>query len=303
MTCVFSKRNCQLIPIIILLVCILLFVYPFKATFADAEIPEPTTWSFPDIIECARKIAPHNIEGRKFDQFGLAYSISELKKLPVATMSSEDLQKYADIVTHAYPDAMFRQFPVSCKEMPIDQMNETSIANIAYVAHNAVDKSTRDRAESCLKEIQKRLTNGNPNAFEANAIWLKGEVSLQERKKKDPRETIEEIEIEKDQVVTLYVTYRGASRDNNKWSSVSYRLNILKPDGKPHNDLLDPDTEIVCGRGVVPDEHMHDWGISRDAVALSFSKEDDRGIYTFKVIIKDHVSGEEVTRVTKIFLQ
>ncbi|MBN1904983.1 MAG: hypothetical protein JW927_07790 [Deltaproteobacteria bacterium] len=303
MSKLLMKRGCQLIAVAMVLVFILLFVYPFKETYATSDLPEPATWAFPDVIECARKIAPRNIEGRIFDQLGLAYSRSEVKKLPIATMSSDDLQKYADIVTTAYPDAVFRQFPVSCKEIPIDQMNETSIANIAYVAHNAIDKSTRERAESCLKEIQKRLTKGHPNTFEANAIWLKGEVTLEERKKKDPRATVDELEIGNDQVVTLYVTYRGAARDKMNRSTISYRLNVFKPDGKPFNDLLDPDTENVCGEGVVPDEHMHDWGISRDAVALSFSKEDDQGIYTFKVIIKDHISGEEVTRVTKIILK
>ncbi len=303
MTCRVKKKICHLNEIALVSLTILFFICSIEEAFTADKIPEPATWAFPDVIEGARKIAPRNVEGRIFNKLGLAYSSNELKKLPIATMSSEDLQKYADIVTHAYPDAVFRQFPVSCKDIPIDQINETSIANIAYVALNAIDMSTRKRAETCLKEIQKRLTKGHLIIFEANAIWLKGVVHLEKRRKLDPRVNIEEFEIGNDQPITLYITYRGATRDNIKRSAVSYRLSVFKPDGKPYNDLIDPNTIIGGGSGGVPDEHAQDWGISRDAVTLSFSEEDDRGIYIFRIIIKDHVSGEEITRVTKINLK
>jgi hypothetical protein len=117
-------------------------------------IPEPRSWSFPDVIESARAISPRNVEGRTFNQFGLAYSLEELNALPVATMTPQELQKYADIVTHAYPDAVFRQTPASCKELPIDQINTTSIANVAYVSLHAIVPATRERAANCLRELQ-----------------------------------------------------------------------------------------------------------------------------------------------------
>lgn len=123
------------------------------------SIPEPSSWLFPDVIESARAISPRNVEGRIFNQFGLAYSLEELEALPVATMTPQELQKYADVVTHAYPDAVFRQrlfaSPISsCKEIPIDKMNTTSIANAAYISLHAIVPATRERAANCLRELQ-----------------------------------------------------------------------------------------------------------------------------------------------------
>jgi hypothetical protein len=120
------------------------------------SITEPASWSFPAVIESARAIGPHNVEGRPFDQRGLAYAPEELDALPVATMSAQELQKYADIVTHAYPDAVFRQVPASCKESSLDQINATAVAGIAYVSLHAIDPGTRENAARCLEEVQER---------------------------------------------------------------------------------------------------------------------------------------------------
>jgi hypothetical protein len=69
-------------------------------------------------------------------------------------MSAQELQKYADIVTHAYPDAVSRQIPASCKEIPIEGMNPTAVAGVAYVSLHAIEPATRGRATTCLGEIQ-----------------------------------------------------------------------------------------------------------------------------------------------------
>ena len=119
-------------------------------------ITEPASWSFPDVIESARLIAPRNVEGRPFDRRGLVYAPEELDALPVATMSAQELQKYADIVTHAYPDAVFRQIPASCKEPSLDQINASAVAGIAYVSLHAIDPAARERAARCLAEVQER---------------------------------------------------------------------------------------------------------------------------------------------------
>jgi tetratricopeptide (TPR) repeat protein len=119
-------------------------------------IPEPSSWLFPDVIESARLISPRNVEGRIFNQFGLAYSLEELEALPVATMTPQELQKYADIVTHAYPDAVFRPIADSCKELPVEQMNTTAVANLAYVSLHAIVPATREKAANCLRELQGR---------------------------------------------------------------------------------------------------------------------------------------------------
>jgi hypothetical protein len=140
----------------------ILFIIPHSGrTFAADEITEPESWKFPDIVESARKISPRNVEGKLFNTFGLVYSRDELKNLSIDTMPPEELQKYADIVTHAYPDAIYRQFPASCEEIPVKQLNETAIAGVAYVSLNAIDPDTREKAAACLKVIQRLLREEN----------------------------------------------------------------------------------------------------------------------------------------------
>lgn len=139
-------------------------------------------------------------------------------------------------------------------------------------------------------------------AFEANTIWLKGTVKFKEYKYYDPRVDIDEFQIGNDEAVTLYITYRTAARNEKKWSKITYQVVVTKPDGKAI-DGIDPNEEIMGGSGLVTDEHAQDWGISHDSVGLSFSKEDARGTYLAKITIKDHVSNEKVTKVTKIHLK
>lgn len=127
------------------------------APSSRGAIPEPPSWSFPDIVESARAISPRNVEGRTFNQFGLAYPSEDLEAVPVATMSAHELQKYADIVTHAYPDAVFRQAPASCKEISVEGLNTTAVAAIAYVSLHAIEPATRGRATICLGEVQSKL--------------------------------------------------------------------------------------------------------------------------------------------------
>ena len=157
MTCRSKKIVCNIIGNALLASLVLFFICSTEEAFTADKIPEPATWAFPDVIESARKITPRNSEGLLFDKYGLAYSPEVLNKLPLGTMSPEDLQKYADIVTHAYPDAVFRNFPASCKEISLKNINETTLAGIAYVSLNAIEPRTRERAAKCFREIQKRL--------------------------------------------------------------------------------------------------------------------------------------------------
>ena len=100
-----------------------------------AEYPQPKSWSFPEIVKSAREISPTNLEGRPFNQFGLAYSKEVLQGLDISSMSAEALQNYADVVTHAYPDAIALQIPISCKYLSLNDLNETSIAGMAFLPH------------------------------------------------------------------------------------------------------------------------------------------------------------------------
>lgn len=129
---------------------------PIKVA-SGGVIPQPTSWSFPDVVESARKVATRNVEGREFNEFGLAYSTEELDAVPMATMSPEELQKYADIVTHAYPDAVFREIGNECEQTPVEQLNSTAVAGIAYVSLHAIESGTRAGAAQCLSSIQEKL--------------------------------------------------------------------------------------------------------------------------------------------------
>lgn len=72
-------------------------------------------------------------------------------------MDAQELQKYADIVTHAYPDAVARQIPDSLDSIPLESMNETTVAGLAYISINAKEPQTREKAKRNLLEIQARL--------------------------------------------------------------------------------------------------------------------------------------------------
>lgn len=128
----------------------------------QGAIPEPNSWSFPAVVESARAIASRNVEGREFDRFGLAYSLPELQAVRVGRLPAQDLQRYADIVVHAYPDAVFRQITTSCSQAPVESLNTGAVAGVAYVSLHAIDPATRQKAAECLAEIQTRLKSQQP---------------------------------------------------------------------------------------------------------------------------------------------
>ncbi len=142
--------------LLVIISCI--FLFSSALVTAEENIASPASWSYPEVIDSARAINPKNIEGLPFDQFGLAYTFSDLAKLKFSSMSADQLQKYADIVTHAYPDAIAMQLPDACDELPVEQMNETAIAGLAYVSINAVKKETRTKVKKCFEIVQKKLT-------------------------------------------------------------------------------------------------------------------------------------------------
>lgn len=125
--------------------------------FSESVILEPESWSFPKVIESARKISPNNDEGKPFNQFGLVYSPEQISTLKLSVLIAQDLQKYADVVTHAYPDAVAKQLPTQCGNVPINKLNETAVAGIAYISINAVDSNTRKWAKECLSVIQNKF--------------------------------------------------------------------------------------------------------------------------------------------------
>ena len=124
---------------------------------AEEVVLEPASWSFPEVIQHARKIAPQNIEGKPFNNFGLVYTEKEASTLSLSTLPASELQKYADIVTHAYPDAVAKQLPNSCEVLPVEQLNETSLGGIAYVSINAKSEAARAKAKACFSVLQKNL--------------------------------------------------------------------------------------------------------------------------------------------------
>lgn len=125
-----------------------------QSALAEVPVLEPESWSFPEVIEHARKISPNNIEGKPFNQFGLVYSIDETASLKLSSLPAQELQKYADIVTHAYPDAVAKQLPEKCDTLEVEKLNATAVAGVAYVAINASNSNTRKATTDCLAAIQ-----------------------------------------------------------------------------------------------------------------------------------------------------
>ena len=127
-----------------------------QAEMAGVILPAPRSWQFPAVIESARTLSPRNLEGRAFDQSGLVYPLEQLDSLPVASLTASELQKYADIVTHAYPDAAFlRTVSVKgCSVISADELNPTALANVAYISLQAKIPTNRAEAASCLKQLQ-----------------------------------------------------------------------------------------------------------------------------------------------------
>lgn len=121
------------------------------------SIPEPESWAFPEVIESARKIAPKNIEGKVFDRFGLAYPLEEYKSLDLASLSVDELQKYADVVAYAYPDAVSMRSPEDCSGIPLNKVNAASVGAMAYISNHAIRKLSREKSLKCLLVIQQRL--------------------------------------------------------------------------------------------------------------------------------------------------
>ncbi|TVV42556.1 hypothetical protein [Thalassolituus sp. C2-1] len=121
------------------------------------SIPEPPTWRFPDIMEAARELVPLSIEGKPFNRHGFAYPIEELKQLDVKNMSAAELQNYADVTTHAYPDALGRQIADECDSTEADELSNRAIATVAYVSFNAIDAGIRSEAAACLARVQADL--------------------------------------------------------------------------------------------------------------------------------------------------
>jgi hypothetical protein len=124
---------------------------------AEESIPNPESWSFPEVVDSARKLSPTNVEGHPFNRFGLVYSSEHLATLHLSSMPAIELQKYADVVTHAYPDAVVRGHPASCEGISVGDLNETAVAGIAYVSLHAINEKTRRWAAQCLSVLQEKL--------------------------------------------------------------------------------------------------------------------------------------------------
>jgi hypothetical protein len=137
--------------------CFTLLAVVSTLAISEVEILQPESWSFPEVVESARKICPKNLEGITFNEFGLAYTSEQVSKLDFSRMRPEKLQNYADIVTHAYPDAVGAQLSCNCSSIPIESLNETAIAGIAHVSINAKNEKVRTCAKACLIIIQGNL--------------------------------------------------------------------------------------------------------------------------------------------------
>ena len=132
---------------------VLFVILMVQVTTKAEDFPEPSSWRFPDVVVSALQTSPRNLEGIPFNDFGIAYNLDFLEGLVITELPIEELQKYADVVTHAYPDAVLMKsnIPSNCENMPSDQFNQTSLAGLAYISLNAISEENRTTAWLMLK--------------------------------------------------------------------------------------------------------------------------------------------------------
>ncbi len=135
--------------------------------YAGKSIPEPKSWSHPEIIEHAKEIAPTNSEGKPFNKLGKVYSSMDENRVDVSSASASELQKYASAKYHAFPDAMAGKLPKSCDDYPAN-ISFVYISGIAFISLNAIKKSNRDWASSCLESIQRNIIKENDQKSVSN---------------------------------------------------------------------------------------------------------------------------------------
>ena len=139
-----------------LFACCILIFQSFRV-YSEDDFPVPPSWAMPALIEHAREKSPNNIEGQPFNKIGLVDTYPPLSHRDLYDMEAIQLQKYADIVTHAYTDAVAEQLPDSLESIDIQTLNQTSIANISYISINASKQKIRLSAKSILNAIQQKL--------------------------------------------------------------------------------------------------------------------------------------------------
>ena len=85
--------------------------------------------------------------------------MKQLEALQVDSMAASELQNYADIVTHAFPDAVFLRSisAKDCDDYDVGEMTAPPLANIAYVSLQAKIPGNRDEAARCLIQLQDLL--------------------------------------------------------------------------------------------------------------------------------------------------
>ena len=159
---ILRKREAMIRRITLSLALLLLMACSFSEAPGSASahspistpIPEPPTWAFPEIMEAALEVVSVSIEGRPFNRYGLPYSLEELDQLDVRKMEAQELQNYADAITHAYPDALGRQIAAECGDSDLGELSNRAVVGVAYVSLNAIDPEIREHAAACLAAIQ-----------------------------------------------------------------------------------------------------------------------------------------------------
>ena len=117
------------------------------------------------LIDQARQRCPLNPKGKIYNQYGLAYSLPHLrsvaKKYLKGKMNKEALCDYVDVVTLAFTDIAAERSQLPNVDQPLAEyhfqnLNITSIGNIAYVAQFAKDATIRSNFARYLADIHKR---------------------------------------------------------------------------------------------------------------------------------------------------
>lgn len=116
------------------------------------EIRKPSTWEFPHIINEAFQLVDHWGIGDRFDRkSGMSNACKTANNPDFKKMPWNELQYFADVITHAFPDAVLLSMIEAWGENPhMTNLNKTAVGNLAFISNNARVPDNRKSAKRFL---------------------------------------------------------------------------------------------------------------------------------------------------------
>lgn len=118
----------------------------------ETDIRKPSTWEFPYILDEAFSIVDRwNIADRFDRKSGMSIACKTANNPDLKKMPWNELQYFADVITHAFPDAVLLSMIKTWGENPyLTNLNITAVGNLAFISNNARSPYNRNSAKRFL---------------------------------------------------------------------------------------------------------------------------------------------------------